>query len=487
MWRTRDEREASAARRLTVAKTVWDWEPHEKQRLLFCSPAQVTVAACGRRWGKTECLGMDITTLALDELRAGRECRQLVVAPSDNQARLIGNECLRLLLIAFDKEAAVVAGVAFQVRQRPALTLTLTIDTPTGMVTASIIFRTAGRDGRGLRGLWAHRIVVDEGAYVPDAVLNDVLMPMLLDKGGDYWLASSPCGKRSAYYRMFARASSGSADEHGITYAAHQFPTSGNPHLDLAFLHSQREEMGETMFAQEYEADFLDVGGAVFRDDDIDRAIVADGAVVSENGGLVSAPVAGRLYTVGIDWGRKLDFTVVVVLDATTLPARVVGLWRWQGTGWETQITEVADIVARFAPWSVLADGNSIGDPLIERLQEAVRKRVHGDVPGARVPGINRFLFASDSKQQLVDRLGLRLSSRALTFPAHRALLAELRSFEYGTVGQSGRPRMGARPGAHDDIVCALALAVFCAPEGAVVPLAGRILMGSALGRGRGS
>jgi len=42
---------------------------------------------------------------------------------------------------------------------------------------------------------------VDESAYVPDLVLNDVLMPMLLDKGGDYLLASSPAGKRSAFYR----------------------------------------------------------------------------------------------------------------------------------------------------------------------------------------------------------------------------------------------------------------------------------------------
>ena len=77
---------------------------------------------------------------------------------------------------------------------------------------------------------------------------------------------------------------------------------------------------------------------------------------------------AGHLYTIGIDWGRKLDYTVVAVLDATVKPAKLVYLQRWQGTGWETQAREVAAIVARFQPWRELADGNSIGDPLAETL-----------------------------------------------------------------------------------------------------------------------
>ena len=56
------------------------------------------------------------------------------------------------------------------------------------------------------------------------------------------------------------------------------------------------------------------------------------------------------------------------------------------------------------------------------------------------------------------------------------------RAFEYGLVGQSGRPRMGARPGAHDDTVMGLALAVFAAPESAPVPLGSQVLLGSSAG-----
>ena len=73
MWRTEAGRAASAARRLTLARRLWKWQPHPAQALFFACPAQMRIAACGRRWGKTEALSLDIATLALDE----RDCRQL--------------------------------------------------------------------------------------------------------------------------------------------------------------------------------------------------------------------------------------------------------------------------------------------------------------------------------------------------------------------------------------------------------------------------
>ena len=82
---------------------------------------------------------------------------------------------------------------------------------------------------------------------------------------------------------------------------------------------------------------------------------------------------------------------------------------------------------------------------------------MHGRDLGARLPPFEVFLFTGDSKQQLVDRLNLRLSSRWLAYPAHRVLLSELRSFKYlGNAGPSGRT--GARGNGHDDVVMALAV-----------------------------
>ena len=197
----RKERAESAAERLILAEELWGWRPHDRQAAFFGSPAQVRVAACGRRWGKTECLSMDVASLALAE----DGCRQLIVAPTDVQARLLGGEVLRRLLAAFESGHDVLRGRALTVRQRPSLSITIG-DPENSQGGESVIWcRSAGRDGRSLRGLWAHRIVVDEAGAVPDTVLTDVLLPMLIDVGGEYVLASSPMGRRSAYYRLFVK------------------------------------------------------------------------------------------------------------------------------------------------------------------------------------------------------------------------------------------------------------------------------------------
>jgi len=507
VWRSSRRRAESARERLRLARELWGWGPHRRQREWFCARAQVRVAACGRRWGKTEALAVDVATLALAEARAGRDCRQLVVAPTEAQARLIGGEALARLQEAFDREGEHTAGLELTHRREP---MQITVAPPgaaararnvkkargQGPAVSRILCRTAGRDGRSLRGLWAHRIVVDEAGYVPDAVLTDVLLPMLTDVGGELALASSPAGRRGVFYRLFAQGqavappapNSGGAGRKGgrggVTYQSFQCPSSDNPHLDKAFLRAMAEELGEASFAAEYGAQFVDEGGAVFREDDIAACLADDPRVSAAAGDLVSAPSAGRLYSVGVDWGRRRDFTVACVLDATERPARLVGLWRWRGTGWEAQAAAVARIVAAFSPVRVLADGNGVGDPVAERLSEAIRSVPAAPNSGGDgwTPPVERFVFTADSKQRLVDGLTLALSARALTYPAHRALLTELRAFEYGPPGPSGRAPMAARGGGHDDIVMALALAWHGAPTGAPPPPSEVILLGSQAG-----
>ena len=454
-----------------MAKRLWGWEPHEAQGRWFRSPASTRIAACGRRWGKTESLGVDLATLALTE----RDSRQLVVAPTDAQARLLGGEVERRLREAFDAGDEALGDRDWKVQRRPYLLLTVFARDGHGPE-AVIACRTAGRDGRNLRGTWAHRIVVDEAARVPDAVLQDVLPPMLADRGGEYALASSPSGRRSAFYRLFAlgeaagmgteAAALGDQPGDRLTYQSFQCPTTDNgAHLDAAFLLSQRDDMGEAMYAQEYEAQFIDDFGAVFREEDITAALQTLDGVRVDRGGIVSEPQAGHPYVMGIDWGRKWDYSVVAVLDAQTSPLRLVGLSRWRGTSWQTQAAEVAALAARFRPRRILADGTSIGDPVAEMLTRQIGKQMP---PGRACPPVERFVFGADSKQALIDRLNVGLSARALALPPHPTLVKELRGFEYAP--GEGRLKTGARAGGHDDCVIALALAYYAAPDPSVTP-----------------
>ncbi len=472
MWRTKQERRTSANERLELAKRWWQWQPHEAQRRLFCSAASVRIAACGRRWGKTESLSVDIASLVLAE----RGVRQLLVAPTEAQARLLGEAVQDKLEKAFASGDAGLYDRTLIVRSRPHLTLTVASVQP-GPEASLVLCRTAGRDGRNLRGLWAHRIIVDEAAHVPDRVLREVLPPMLADKGGEYLLASSPNGRRSAFYTLFARGAAPDKVQSGVTYQAFQCPTTDNKaHLDSAWLASQREDMGEALYAQEFEAQFLDDFGMVFREDEIQAAITEVDGVRIERTEVLSNPVPGRYYVAGVDWGRKWDYTVVIVLDAEASPAKVVHLSRWRGTGWETQAADTAAILAKFLPRRVLADGNSIGDPIAEMLDAQLRKLIPR---AAYRPQVERFTFSAESKQQLIDRLNVGLAARAVQFPPHKALLNELRCFEYAP-GGPGRLKMAASSGGHDDCVISLALAFYAAPDPSATHRGGLgILLGS--------
>lgn len=471
MWRTKRQREQSARERLTVAERIWDWRPHAAQRKFFCSGALVRVAACGRRWGKTESLSIDAATLALGE----RGSRQLIVAPTDGQARLLGEAVQDRLAHAFRQGDPDGLGRKFTFRSRPHLVLTIT-EPEAGAAESQILCRTAGRDGRNLRGLWAHRIIVDEAAYVPDRVLNEVLPPMLADKGGEFLLASSPNGRRAAFYTLYAR---GQISTQGVSYASFQCPTGDNPHLDKSWLRAQREEMGELLYGQEFEAKFIDDYGMVFREEDIEAAVRGDfPGVVIENNEVHSKAVIGRLYILGADWGRKYDYTVIVVFDATEYPFQLAHLSRWRGTSWNQQAADTAEIVARFHPQRILVDGNSMGDPIANMLDSEIQKCMK---PTERRPTVEQFTFGSESKQALIDRLNVGLDARLLRFPRHPALINELKNFEYAP-GGPGRLKMAARGTGHDDCVIALALAFYAAPDPAAHSSGYGIRFGSELG-----
>lgn len=459
-----------------MAEKVWGWHPHAAQRQLFCSGASVRVAACGRRWGKTESLSIDAATLAL----AMRGSRQLIVAPTEFQARLLGEAVQDRLDHAFRHGDPDGLGRDLAVRARPHLILTIK-EPEAGTAESQILCRTAGRDGRNLRGLWAHRIIVDEAAYVPDRVLKEVLPPMLADKGGEFLLASSPNGRRAAFYTLYARGQSVQRTG-GVSHASFQCATKDNPHLDKSWLRSQREEMGELLYGQEFEAKFIDDYGMVFREEDIDAAAAGEFPDIRlEDNEVHSEAVSGRDYIMGADWGRKYDYTVIVVLDATKHPFHLVHLSRWRGTSWNQQAADTAEIVTRFQPQRILVDGNSMGDPIANMLDKAIQDEMKS---APRRPTVEQFTFGSESKQALIDRLNVGLDARMLRFPRHPALINELKNFEYAP-GGPGRLKMAARGTGHDDCVIALALAFYAAPDPAAHRKDLGVMLGSQLGLGQ--
>lgn len=118
---------------------------------------------------------------------------------------------------------------------------------------------------RGYSG--ARLILIDEASRVPDELYRAV-RPMLAVSGGRLIALSTPFGKRGWWYEAW---------EDGGPVWERVFLTADQcPRISPDFLDEERRELGPLWFRSEYLCEFVDVDDAVFRTDDIDRALRSD-------------------------------------------------------------------------------------------------------------------------------------------------------------------------------------------------------------------
>jgi phage FluMu gp28-like protein len=279
------------------------------------------------------------------------------------------------------------------------------------------------------RGRKYARVVLDEASLVRDldAVWHGAIRPTLTDLRGDALFLGTPKG-HNGFWRLYQRGVVGEDD-----WSAHTAPTADNPHIDPAEIAAARRGMPDRVFAQEYEAVFLQDGGGVLRR-------VRDAATALPQ----DRAQEGHTYRFGVDWGRTTDATAIAVYD-TTLSA-CVALDRFTDTAYAVQVGRLKGLVERFRPTTVVAERNGMGEPLVELLQRA-------GLP------VQPFLTTNQSKADLIDALALAFETAELTIVDDPVLIGELEAYEAERL-PSGLVRYGAPAGGHDDCVMALALAV---------------------------
>lgn len=403
---------------LRAAEKWWGWVPHPAQREWMTDTHPVKVAACGRRWGKTESLAVETAALAL--LYPG--CRQVIVAPTLDQASIL-----------FDRTAELLRARAGETDAKLYVRLT---PYPRLCVNGSeVIARSGYRQARSLRGRSAHRIVIDEAAYLDANTIPQALMPMLADTEGQMVLLSTPFG-RNHFWEWFVRGQSGEFCR------SFRFPTLSNPRLSSTFLQMQKQMLTERQFAIEYEAQFMDDAGAVFPQSVIEACIDPRLADVKPG---TSTTVAG------LDWGRYRDFTALVVLRQADGRQQAVRVERLPSAPWRVQCQRILN---RFSEWGVRAaccDATGIGDPLTQNLQDSLSEK-------AMPVHLEPVVFTASTKRTIIEMLALAMEGKKITIPPHPDLLRELHAFS-ATPTASGHVRLQARGSEHDDLVIALALA----------------------------
>ena len=278
--------------------------------------------------------------------------------------------------------------------------------------------------GRGRRYA---RIIIDEAALVKELLQawHASIRPTLTDFQGDGWFLSTPKG-RNGFWHLAQLANS------DPDWIAWQMPTSTNPFIAPTEIDAAQRQLPERIFAQEYLAQFLEDAGGVFRR-------VMEAATATEQ----QSAVADHAYIIGVDWGKYNDFTALAVVDMTD--NALVHLDRFNQIDYTVQVGRLRALAERFRPVSIVAEKNSMGEPLVEQLQRE-------DLP------VEPFQTTNATKAAAIDGLSLAFERGDISILNDMVLINELQSYEMERL-PSGMLRYSAPEGLHDDTVMALALA----------------------------
>ena len=243
IWKTREAMRAFPFNAAVFARVMLRWTPDAKQTLVLESGARRVVLNCSRQWGKTTLAATKIVHVAL--MRPG-SLSVLLAENLDQTAEIIQkiDRFLDLLWVPTRGEAG----------KQSARVL------PNG----SRIVGLAAREAAA-RGYTADFVFLDEAARIADDVI-DAVMPLLAVRNGDWWMASTPLGRRGRFYEQWEY---GGADVLKVSATWQE-----NPRLAPGFVENLRRERGDAYIQQEFECQFVENGEFLLTVGDVQAILV---------------------------------------------------------------------------------------------------------------------------------------------------------------------------------------------------------------------
>ena len=283
-------------------------------------------------------------------------------------------------------------------------------------------------DPDALRGAAPKGIVFDEFATQKIEAWK-VMDPVLRQNGGWAWFPTTPKGKNHAF-DFYERGLQGHPEWKSWLLKA---STSGI--IDQFQLNESKKGMSESFYNQEWECDFLEGEGSVFRG--IKEIAIA----------LPKPPEENVRYVIGADLAKLRDFTVLTVYDTRT--NNQVYQDRFQTLEWTFQKKKIGALSQHYNNALVVIDATGLGDPITDDL-------IRAGVP------VEPFKLTETTKKDLIEKLSIWIEQKRIRLINIEETIKEFEQFTY-KLGETGKVHYGAPPGEnyHDDIVISHALAVW--------------------------
>jgi len=200
-------------------------------------------------------------------------------------------------------------------------------------------------------------LVLDEAGFIAENVIEQVLAPLLADRAGDLILSSTPTVTGGILHRWFERGRDGS----DVRVKSFHFPWTANPFLDQAYVESMRSELPREIWQCEWEGNWSDGHGSVFRWTDV---IACTTDSTAHNANLPR-------FVAGFDPARLRDASALVVVETSKTPRQVLQLEDLSGSDYPQQVARVAAVAREFGGCPVVVDGTGAGIVVADLLRAA--------------------------------------------------------------------------------------------------------------------
>lgn len=287
-----------------------------------------------------------------------------------------------------------------------------------------------------LRGYTAHMVVVDEAAFLDDTIITSILFPMLATTKGSLILLSTPWGKQNYFYRAFMDPA----------FSTHKIPSTECPLISEEFLEEQRRSMTKAAFAMEFEAEFIEEATAYFPMELIKSCVDPDLEIRHDLEAVDSPPGD---YFGGLDLGKIQDYSVLAVASAKGETIELFFMKQFPlGTPYASVIGATVRAEEKFRFRKILVDKSGVGEAVTEEILAQGLKHAEGQS------------FSVEKKAEILTHLKIKMEQGQLRVPYDRRLCQEISDQQYQYT-KGGKLKFWHSPGAHDDRLMALALAVF--------------------------
>lgn len=405
------------------------YTPHPGQQLMHRSTAKRKVVRIGRRWGKSRWALWELIRRYVEALETPADLSLVppwhawIVCPSFPQARQTWTE-----LITFLPTELIWPGGIHQDERM--IYLKGNENRSWGQIEIKSAHDPDNLQTAGLDFLW-----VQEAQDILDRAFEKML-PMLTSPGRTGYAVYE--GIPSLYPTHWFERNYRIAEDDGVVAEAFTATAFDNPFLteeQLGEIEAAKDLLPERAWRRMYLAEFSEDAGYF---SNISACISGD---------LLQAPLPGASYVAGMDLGRKMDPSVIFVMDSQD--RKVVFHYAWdQGADWIGQREGTARICKDWNVSRLIIDATGMGGDIFLSEMEEMHLPVEPYIIGSQA-----------ARDGLLQQLVVAMERLTISFPNITSMLRQLRAFQYRRL-PSGRFRAEAPEGEHDDEVFALALAL---------------------------